>query len=556
MPAAYSDAIARRVTTQGGAVPHAVWIGRARARTIVFLSVALSALLINAVGAGPAGALLRWTTYEAGRTAQIGVPDSQLLLEHDGARTLVWAAEGHILARRSVAAGWGEVTTVADVDGRARVAGVVDDSGVVTIAWVESRARSTAIRSATFDAAWSNPVEVVADARTSAVSEVGISLALVDGLPCLVASTGTLLDETRPRQVAAYVFGGSWSEQSALPGVSERPGTAQAFTSGPYLGVTWTQNPGGQAVVAFLDPAAGIWGESVVLETGMPVSSAPLVAVGADDTGTTAGLVWGRFDTATATRTWRYALVEGATVGDAVDLQSGMANSARPTALWSHGSLWVSGPDPQGHSDVSRVWARGSLVVDESVSTPGLVPHSQVLAMDGRGHPLMSWLASDPGSSVSIEVARRVDGAWQNDVSLVGARGGGVVSAFLPTVLWQRATGSAGRGDIVVSAYEDVPLEAPTMEKVRQKDGPAITARWKAPSDPVGVTGYVVQVRRGKGAWVSRAEVGPGVRTFTFRAAYGANYRVRVAASGDGERSAWSAAKAVTVPKKPKRPRP
>lgn len=528
--------------------------GRTRRATVaVVISGTLIALLTSVMGAPSASALLRWTTYDAGRTAQIGVPDSQVLLDGDGVQTLAWVAEGEILARRSTPTGdWSNPVRVARIDGQARLVGAVGGAGEVVLAWVESRDRTTAVRSASYDGDWGDPIDVVADARSTSVSEVGLSLTMVGDVPCIVASTGSLLDATRPRQISAHVFDGStWSRQVDPPQISSSPGTAHAFTSGAHLGVTWTQDPGGEALVAFLDPASSQWSAVTVLDTRMPVASPPLLGVTGDAVGSTGALVWGAFDAATGTRTWRYALTSQATVGPVTDLQSGLANSARPVAAWRDGTVWIAGPSTDQES---RVWGRGARTIDDTLATPGLIANSTSLAMDGSGQPLMAWMSADPGATVVLQVAQRIDGKWMNGSEQTGARAGGVVSTAIPTLLWQRAVGGAGRGDVVVTSYRDVPLGIPSVQKLRVKGGPTVTVRWKAPADAAGVTGYVVQVRRGKQAWMTRATLGADDRTYTLRASDGTTYRARVAAVGSGERSPWSAVKAVTTPKKPKDP--
>jgi hypothetical protein len=526
---------------------------RARRSTVLVGALVASistALVLGLLTAPAANALLRWTTYDAGRTAQIGAPDSQVLLDHGGQQTLAWVAEGEILARRSTPAGWGDATRVARIDSEARLAGAVDAAGVVTLAWVESRGRGTAIHSAQFIDGWGTPVDVIADARSTSVAAVGLSLAVVDGVPCIVASTGSLLDGSR--QIKVHVLdGSSWTSAPTMPGITANPGTGQAFASGRYLGVTWTQDPDGQALVAFLDPTMGMWSTATVIESRMPVSSPPLLAVTADDTGTTAALVWGRFDS-DGSRTWRYALVAETAVTAAVDLQSGIPNSVRPVGIWQGGTLWVAGVTA---SDTLSVWGRGVVPADDTLNASGVIPNTTSLAVDGDGQLLMGWLASDPGTAVELRTAQRMGQEWQGGPELLGARGGGVVSAVRPTVLWQRAVGGSGRGDVVLTSYQDVPLGDPDVQKLRVKDGPSVTVRWRPPADAAGITGYVVQVRKGKQAWRTRSSTGAGERTYTFRATEGTTYRVRVAATGAAERSSWSAVKDVTIPKKPKPPR-
>lgn len=525
-------------------------VRRSTALVGALMATLSTALVLGLLTAPAANALLRWTTYDAGRTAQIGVPDSQVLLDRDGQQTLAWVAEGEILSRRSTPDGWGEATRVARIDGDARLVGAVDAAGVVTLAWVEIRGRTTAISSAQFIGDWRAPVDVVADAGSTQVAAVGLSLAIVDGVPCIVASTGNLLAGSR--QIEAHVFdGSSWTIAPTVPGVTANPGTGQAFASGRRLGVTWTQDPGGQTLVAFLDPTSGGWSAPTVVETRMPVSSPPLLAVTADDTGTTAALVWGRFD-ADGSRTWRYALVSETAVAAAVDLQSGIPNSVRPVGIWQAGTLWMAGVTA---SDMLSVWGRGVVTVDDTVGASGAMPNTTSLAVDADGRLLMSWLSNDPGTSVELRVAQRNGEEWQPGPELPGARAGGVLSAVRPTVLWQRAVGGSGRGDVVVTSYRDVPLGVPEVQKLRVKDGPSVTVRWRPPADAAGITGYVVQVRKGKQAWRTRTSTGAGERTYTFRVTEGTTYRVRVAATGATERSAWSAVESVTVPKPPKPPR-
>ncbi|MEK9810970.1 MAG: fibronectin type III domain-containing protein [Candidatus Nanopelagicales bacterium] len=444
-----------------------------------------------------------------------------------------------------------EPVPVADLDGAARLVGTVDGAGIVTLAWVELRGSSTAVRSVQFDGAWRVPVDVISDARSTDIAEVGLSLAVAGGVPCLVVSTGSLLDGTRA--ISTYAFDGStWIAQATLPGLSSRPGTGQAFASGDQLGVTWTQDPDGEARVAFLDPTSGVWTASTLLETNMSVSTPPLLGISAGRTGTTAALVWGRFEATSGTRTWRYALVSATAVGQTTDLAAGMPNSARPVGVWARETLWIAGSTS---SDAVSVWGRGATNVDESVATPGLIVNSVSMALEGDDHLLMGWMSQDPGTTVALNVAQRLHSEWASGPELTGARGGGVVSAARPTLLWQRAVGSAGRGNVVVTSYRDVALGVPGVQKLRVKNGPTVTVRWRPPADPAGITGYVVQVRKGKQPWRTRTTTDAGNPAYTFRATSGATYRVRVAATGEGERGAWSAVKGVTLPKKPKPPR-
>ncbi len=530
-----------------------VALTRRTATLIAVTTATLIAVLVAGLLTAPAAhALLRWTTYDAGRTAQLGVPDSQVLLEHDGQQTLAWVAEGEIRSLQSTPESWGEASRVARIDGEAHLVGAIDSAGVVTLAWVEASGSSTSIRSAQYDNGWRAPVDVVVDARSTNVAEVGLSLAVVNGIPCIVASTGSLLDGTRA--ISTYVWDGStWIAQATLPDISSRPGTGQAFTSGDLLGVTWTQDPDGASMVAFLDPATGGWSTSTVIETQMPLSAPPLIAVPADNAGTTAAIVWGRFDAASGLRTWYYALLSEKVVGPKVKLAVGMPNSVRPVGTWAAGTLWVAGSTS---SALVSVWGRGATNVDESVATPGLIVNSVSLALEGDDHLLMGWMSQDPGTSVALNVAQRLRDAWAEGPALEGARVGGVVSAARPTLLWQRAVGGAGRGDVVVTAYQDVPLGVPDVWKLRVKNGPTVTVRWRPPADAAGITGYVVQVRKGKQPWRTRTTTDAGDPTYTFRGTAGSTYRVRVAGVGFGERGAWSAVKGVTVPKEPQPTQP
>ena len=509
------------------------------------------ALVIGMGAAPPAQAMLRWTTYDAGRTSQANAPDAQLLLEHAGVRTLIWIADDAIVSRRSDGSGWSEAVSVGPANGAQHLVGVIDPEGVVTIAWAGGE--PTAISSARRTDDWSDPVVVMADAHVAA-AEVALSLALVDGRPYLVASTGSVMDPAHPRRIE--VFGhrnGSWQSQGAPPGLTAAPGAAVGFASGSALGVTWTQDPGGQLLLATLDTGTGQWSPATELAERMPVTAAPLAAVGAntDPDLPTGAVVWGEFDIATGTRTWRYIILRGDEVGPTLDLQSGMANSAKPTALWADGTLWVTGPDPD--SSQALVWSRGVTDARAAVEARGLVPGTLSLALAGDASPMVSWLASDPGATVSLHLARNVDDTWVLGPVSGPARSGGVVSAAQPTLVWQRSARAQGRADLMVTAYADVPLAFPRIAKMRIKDGPTVTVRWRPPADITGIEGYVVQIRRGKQAWRTRMTGTTGDRTYTFRATRGVTYRARVAAIGAGERSAWSVIDSVTVPKKPDR---
>ncbi|MGI9196218.1 MAG: fibronectin type III domain-containing protein, partial [Candidatus Nanopelagicales bacterium] len=137
-----------------------------------------------------------------------------------------------------------------------------------------------------------------------------------------------------------------------------------------------------------------------------------------------------------------------------------------------------------------------------------------------------------PGDSAAISA---VGDANVDPAALVNAG-----SSLLAT--WTHV--APGNESVMASTFTD-PAPPRRVRASSRKPG-QITVSWRAPLG--GASGYVVQVRRGAGAWSTKATPGPDATSWRWtRARSGSDYEVRMASTRGSVVGDWSPIARVTA---------
>ena len=396
------------------------------------------------------------------------------------------------------------------------------------------------------DAAWGSSSGV--DILFGGITDMDIAVA-PDGRVALVV-LGYSQDFRQQRASVSTYENGSWSDpQTVISGNAQGAALlsgveVEALADSAFV-LTW-HGAGGLAS-SWLNPNSILWTQGEVRSAVTPLS------VSLVSSGDTATLLWSQ------------------NVAGDVSLQGAQWRGEEwgiPTSLHDFGAQAPAFSATAGLAGVVAVtWAETTFtgntvqaIVVPSFSVPpvaGIVVTSTppmsgpIVAPDGHGSFYVAYQAGrrasqsirvthfsvssgriDPGTSEAISPVADAD---VNPAALLNAG-----SALLAA--WTRI--APGAEAIMASSVDDPA--PPRRVRASSKKRGQITVTWRAPAG--GSSGYVVQVRRGNGAWMTKGNPAADATAWTWkRARSGADYQVRMASTRGSVTGDWSRVARVTA---------